>query len=425
MTASVGLVGGLGPESTIDYYRRVLEAWRRVDPSSSPSIVIDSLDVARGLRLAESDHPGLAAYLLDSVRRLAAAGVDFVAITANTGHLVFDELAAESPVPLVSIVETCAAEARRRGFVRLGILGTRFTMGASFYPEVVARHGIAVIAPSEADRVRLHEHYVGELLKGDFRAETRAWVVSLVERLRREHAIDGVILGGTELPLLLRDDAVAGLPALDTTALHVDAIVERLRSDERTARVERRAAAAAGAMDSDDRARAGKELERRVKDRRRRLESVAKSMTRSALLMGQAEGLVAAWERLIDADAAPAVRAAAGERPDAATLLADLERDLADLERQVADLRREAAEETAEAVGWEARAAAAAREGRGDLARHAQQQQRTHADYAAAIGVEADALDEARAWYRSKVSALRAGPAPQGAPRAAEARSPQ
>lgn len=228
----VGLVGGLGPESTIDYYRRILAAWEREDPSSAPAVVIDSLDVKLGLRLVETDRPALTEYLLASLHRLAGAGADFAAMTANTPHVVFDELAPRSPLPLVSIVETCAAEAARRGLRRLALLGTRFTMEAPFYPEVCARHGVEVVAPGDTDRARVHERYVGELLRGEFRDDTRREVVSLVERMRDADGVDGVILGGTELPLLLPGTTVAQLPALDTTALHVAAIVGRLRAGE-------------------------------------------------------------------------------------------------------------------------------------------------------------------------------------------------
>jgi len=228
---TVGIVGGLGPESTIDYYRRILEAWAREDPSSSPSIVIDSLDVQRGLRLVASDLPALTEYLLTSLRRLAGAGVDFIAMTANTAHIVFDELAAQSPVPLVSIVEVCAQEAQRRGLRRLALLGTRFTMEGAFYPTVCGRSGIAVVPPNDAERAWVHERYIGELLKGDFRDDTRQGFVALITRMRDEDNIDGIILGGTELPLLLKASVIANLPTLDTTALHVAAIVERLRQD--------------------------------------------------------------------------------------------------------------------------------------------------------------------------------------------------
>lgn len=229
MTRSVGLVGGLGPESTIDYYRRILEKWAQIDPSTAPSILIDSLDVQLGLRLAASDRPALVEYLMGSINRLVGADVDFVAITANTPHIVFDELAARSPVPLLSIVETCAEEARRRGLRRLLLLGTRFTMEAPFYDEVFARHGIDVIRLEDADRTWVHDRYVQELLVGDFRDETRDRFAALVERLKLTENADGVILGGTELPLLLTSPTIADLPALDTTALHVAAIVERLR----------------------------------------------------------------------------------------------------------------------------------------------------------------------------------------------------
>jgi aspartate racemase len=110
----------------------------------------------------------------------------------------------------------------------MALLGTRFTMEAPFYPGVCARHGVVVLTPNEADRAWIHERYVGSLLKGEFRDETRAQLISLVGRLRDEEGIDGVILGGTELPLLLSTPVIAGVPALDTTALHVTAIVRRL-----------------------------------------------------------------------------------------------------------------------------------------------------------------------------------------------------
>jgi aspartate racemase len=226
--ATLGIVGGLGPESTIDYYRRILEEWKRVDPSSTPSIIIDSLDVNRGLRLVEHDRPGLIEYLSASINRLAAAGADFAAMAANTPHVVFDDLVARSPIPLVSIVEACAEEAGRRDLRRLGLLGTRFTMEGSFYPEVFARRGMAIVAPNDEERVWIHDRYVGQLLRGEFRDETRDGVKSVIRRLREEENIDGVILGGTELTLLLSDVTVEGIPALDTTALHVAAIVGRL-----------------------------------------------------------------------------------------------------------------------------------------------------------------------------------------------------
>lgn len=228
----LGLVGGLGPESTIDYYRRIIAAWRAHDPTSAPAMIIDSLDVTHGLRLVEHDHAALARYLLDSLERLARGGADFAALTANTPHIVFDELAARSPIPLVSIVEVTAREADRLGLRRPVLLGTRFTMESQFFPNVFARHNAAtVIVPDAETRAWVHDRYVNELIPGKFNDATRRELVGIVTRLRDSQDADGVILGGTELTLILSANEIARLPVLDTTALHVAALVERLRGD--------------------------------------------------------------------------------------------------------------------------------------------------------------------------------------------------
>ena len=225
---TVGLVGGLGPESTIDYYRRIMKAWEDLGHAVMPSIVIDSLDVQTALRLVQTDRPALIEYLGASLDRLTAAGADFIAITANTPHIVFDDLSARSSVPLLSIVEVCADAAEELGLKRLLLLATRFTVQASFYPEVFSRRAMKIVVPGDVDRDWVHDRYVGQLLKGEFRDDTRAGFIALVNRLRDEQRVDGVILGGTELPLLLRSPTIDGLPVLDTTALHVAAIVKRL-----------------------------------------------------------------------------------------------------------------------------------------------------------------------------------------------------
>jgi len=226
---TAGLVGGLGPETTVDYYRRIIAAWQAHDAASAPSIVVDSIDVQKVFRLVAADRAGLAEYLSASVDRLARAGADFAAITANMPHLVFDAVNARSPIPLISIVASCAIEAQRRGLRRVALLGTRFTMEAPMYPDGLREHGIATVTPDEAERAFIHEHYEREMLKGVFRDAVRDRVISIVDRLSKTEHIDGVLLGGTELTLLLPSERIAGVSALNTTAIHVDAIVDQLR----------------------------------------------------------------------------------------------------------------------------------------------------------------------------------------------------
>jgi aspartate racemase len=228
MPKLVGLVGGLGPEATVDYYRRILGAWKERYPGSAPRMIVDSLDVQRVMQLVETDRAAMADYVLGSVKRLEAAGADFAVITSSSTHLVFDSVASRASIPMISLVETCADEAERRGLKRCALIGARFAMEADLYPNAFGRRGLEIVVPDKPDRDWIHDRYVNQLLHGDLRDETRNEFVALARRLRETRDIDAVILGGTELPPLLRAPTIADLPVLDTTGLHVAAIVERL-----------------------------------------------------------------------------------------------------------------------------------------------------------------------------------------------------
>jgi aspartate racemase len=226
----LGIIGGVGPESTVDYYRRLLAAWGARRPGGSqPPLVIDSVDMQRMLALLDAgDLAGLVEYLAAEIGRLERAGADFALVSSNTPHVVFDDLQRRVRLPLLSIVETARDAARGLGLKRVGLFGTRFTMGGAFYPEVFARAGVEVVAPSPGEQGELHARYMGELVRGQFRDETRERFLAVADRLRAEEGIDGLVLGGTELPLLLRAPAHGGMPLLDTTALHVERAVARM-----------------------------------------------------------------------------------------------------------------------------------------------------------------------------------------------------
>lgn len=226
----LGIIGGIGPESTIEYYRFILAGYRaRVTDGSAPSLLIDSLDVNSAIALLDaSDLAGLADYLCASLDRLVRAGAEVALMAANTPHLVFDEVQRRSPIPLLSIVQAACDHARGLGFKRLGLFGTGFTMRARFYPDIFARAGLELVTPNEAEQALIHDKYIHELLKNEFLSETRVALLGIIERLRREERIEALLLAGTELPLLLRGAEPAGLPFLDTTVIHVEAAVEWL-----------------------------------------------------------------------------------------------------------------------------------------------------------------------------------------------------
>lgn len=227
---TVGIIGGIGPESTIDYYRSMIAAYRREKPDGgNPSIVINSVDMPKMVAMFESnDLAGVAGYLVEQVRRLTGAGADFGLLAANTPHIVFDEVQRGSPLPLISIVQATCDDAKARGLKRLGLFGTRFTMGGRFYADVFSRDGIALSVPEPHEQEYIHDKYMNELVKGVFLPETRAGLLAIVDRLAERESIDGVILGGTELPLILREAEHHRFPFLDTTQIHVEAAVAQL-----------------------------------------------------------------------------------------------------------------------------------------------------------------------------------------------------
>lgn len=220
---SLGIVGGIAPESTIDYYRRLIAAYRAEVPDGSyPPLFITSIDVTQVLRLVgEGRLEELTAYLLSAVQQLARAGADVGLLAANTPHLVFDDLAARSPIPLISLVEAVGDEARRRGLSRVSLFGTCFTVEGAFYPTVLNRHGVTVIRPNPTEVAAIHEAYVNELVAGTFRQETRDALGRIAARLRDEEGVDAVVLAGTELSLLMRDAQHQPVLLLDSTEIHV------------------------------------------------------------------------------------------------------------------------------------------------------------------------------------------------------------
>jgi aspartate racemase len=225
----IGMIGGIGPESTIDYYRRLLDGAQKRNPGGpAPSIIINSIDLQKGLDLLEANQLSeLTEYIAPEVMRLHAAGAQLGFLAANSPHIVFADIARRSPIPLVSIVEATCAEAKARGFKKLGLFGTRFTMYGRFYPDVFTREGLQLTVPTADEQDYIHDKYIHELIPGKFLAETRAGLMAIATRMKKENGIKALVLGGTELPLILTDSSSLGIPFLDTTQIHVNAILER------------------------------------------------------------------------------------------------------------------------------------------------------------------------------------------------------
>src|SRR6202023_1930325 len=229
---TVGMIGGLGTESTIDYYRSIIARFRARKPEAGyPHVIINSLDVDKGIAMLDAGRlDSLADYLGAGVDLLVRAGADFGFIAANTPHLVFHEVQRQSAIPLLSIVRATCNHARALGLKKVGLFGTGFTMRASFYSEEFQRLGITLVRPKEAEQEFVHRKYIGELLKNQFLSETRNEILSVAQRMKNEDGIEALVLAGTELPLLLRESSHPGIEFIDTTAIHVEHIVDKFLS---------------------------------------------------------------------------------------------------------------------------------------------------------------------------------------------------
>jgi len=232
MVKTLGIVGGLGPESTIDYYRALIRRYRDRMGSGYPHLIIVSLDVDKGIEMLNRGRlEELTEYLFGGIRQVATAGASFALISANSPHIVFDSLRAASPIPLISIVEAACDHVTRHNLTSVGLLGTRFTMSGRFYQDVFERRRISLVAPSPEEQARIHDKYINELLLGKFLPETRELLERIIVDLKEREGLQGVVLAGTELPLILRAESIAGLPLFDTTQIHVEAAIAELLND--------------------------------------------------------------------------------------------------------------------------------------------------------------------------------------------------
>lgn len=223
MARRIGILGGISHESTLRYYELIHEKhYRSRGDYHYPEVVVFSLDFQRFTDLEDrGDTEGYIGYIMEGVRSLEAAGAEFVVMAANSPHAVFDQVQEKAGVPLISIAEVTADEAMREGLRTLLLLGIRFTMRSTFYREVCGRHGIDVVTPSEVEQDEIDRIIFDELVRGIVGDESRRRLLEIIGG----YDVDGVILGCTELPLILGQED-AGVRVLDTVELHVEAALD-------------------------------------------------------------------------------------------------------------------------------------------------------------------------------------------------------
>lgn len=224
--AKIGMIGGFGPQSTLDYYRLLVETYNHeANDESNPEIIIYSMDINILMKLVVNEQwDTLVEWLVNGIEVLHKAGADFGFISANTPHIVFDRVNELSPIPLLSIVDETCNYIKKIGIKKVGLLGTKFTMQSEFYQKACNKNNVQIFVPNEKDQEYIHNKLMTEIELGNFLDETRKGLIDIIKRMIDDNSIEGIILGCTELPLILTKGEL-GIPFLNTTQIHVESII--------------------------------------------------------------------------------------------------------------------------------------------------------------------------------------------------------
>ncbi|MFV0591664.1 MAG: aspartate/glutamate racemase family protein [Draconibacterium sp.] len=226
---NIGILGGLGPEATIDYYKAIIDHFNKHYTGGDkvyPEIVIYSVDIWKLVSLFDQQrYDEATTYIAGAVNRIKAAGADFAVLSANTPHLIFSEIQTVADIPLISIVESCAVCAQSLALKKCALLGTKFTMQNDFYQKVFQRDSMEIVVPNPDQIEYINQKVFNEMELGIFSDATRRRFLEIVSEMKELYSIDSVILGCTEFPLLLPEPEYLGLPFLNTTKIHVEAIL--------------------------------------------------------------------------------------------------------------------------------------------------------------------------------------------------------
>jgi aspartate racemase len=222
----IGILGGLGPESTVDYYKGIIGAFNTKHPELAyPEIVVYSANMNKLMSfIATENWAELSEWLLGMISSLHLAGAEFAAIASNTPHIVFDDIRSKSPIPLLSIVEETCKRAQEMGLKNIGLMGTKLTMEAEFYKKPFISKGMSIVVPSEKEQQTIQHKLFSEIELGILEDLTREELLLIAKRMVEEDQIDSLILGCTELPLILTESRY-GVPFLNTSAIHCESII--------------------------------------------------------------------------------------------------------------------------------------------------------------------------------------------------------
>ncbi len=222
----IGIIGGLSAYSTIEYYRILVEEYNKIKGKNhSPELIIESLDLEIVSELMKANKwVQVADILIESAQNLILAGAEIIIMATNTPHKVYPEIAKHVPFPFPSIMDATAEAIVAKGISKVGLLGTRFTMQGKFYLETLAKYSIEILVPSPEDQEVINNVIWKELARHELNEESKMKYLEIINKLVEEGA-EGIILGCTEIPLLIKQEDCP-VPVFNTTAIHAKAALK-------------------------------------------------------------------------------------------------------------------------------------------------------------------------------------------------------
>ena len=225
----LGILGGMGPESTLVYYKKIAAAYKKRDKKGYfPALTIETVNMYEMLDLCRAgNYEALSDYLLEGIFNLEKAGVDFVVLASNTPHVVFDILEQRSHIPMLSIVTPVYQAVKESSLKKIAWLGTRFTMEQPYFRKIFEENGAAIVIPEENEREIIDRIIAEELEFGIVNLDSKKQIDQIIRRLCSEENIEGIIMGCTELPLMYSEESLP-VPVFDTMEYHIQGIVDHM-----------------------------------------------------------------------------------------------------------------------------------------------------------------------------------------------------
>ncbi len=225
----VGIVGGLGPASTIDYYREIIEICRKVNGNDNyPEIVIDSMNMGElVIGIETHNYNSVANQILNSISNLQKAGASFAAIASNSPHIIWDLIIDKTCIPLVSIIDATCDYIAQHNYKKVLIFATKFTMENGLYSNALKNRSIGWILPNKEDIEILGNIIYPNLENGIVIEEDKQKMILIAEKYIKQYSADSILLGCTEIPLMIKSGDVS-VPVINSTRIHIEKICEIL-----------------------------------------------------------------------------------------------------------------------------------------------------------------------------------------------------